>query len=41
MWGGGGVGGLGLKTLCIKIGEPVRAKSREGSSNLAESSRVF
>ena len=35
-------GGGGWKTLCIKIGysEPTRAESREGSSTLAESSRV-
>ena len=32
----------GLKTLCIKIGysEPSRAESREGSSTVAERSRV-
>ena len=32
----------GLKTLCIQIGygEPTRVESREGSSGLAESSRV-
>ena len=35
-------GGGGLKTLCIKIGysEPSPAESREGSSTVAESSRV-
>ena len=39
-WGGGGGGGGGHS--CIKIGysEPAQAKSREGSSSLAESSRV-
>ena len=35
--------GGGWRSLCIKIGysEPTRAESREGTSTLAESSRVF
>ena len=35
--------GRGLKTLCMKIsyGKPSGAESREGSSTLAENSRVF
>ena len=34
---------VSLKSSCIKIGysEPTRAESREGTSTLAESSRVF
>ena len=29
--------GGGLKTLCIKISEPIRAESREGSEIVTES----
>ena len=38
----GGGGGGGWRSLCIKISysEPTRAESREGTSTLAESSRV-